>query len=472
MSSWYIGIRIEQSAIGFDFSLIANGELPFVLRNFGHVMVTITDPDGDTEVFGWMPNPVKRTDQIFESVAGKSSLDQTDHTWAFEKRVSANADQVLAIREFVEELEAIRLSETGLTGDEQTLRYYAAPVLLALPGKRLFNCVAFAHEALTRAGVTSLTNVFTPLLSPGAIPRDDSDLRQQSALAGVDVSDGEFVEAQSSVETMIYDFSGIGETLGTDETVDDKHINHPGDDLIVVSGDGVGKGKEGADWLFAGKGDNYLFGEEGADRLRGVDGRDVLDGGDNNDILNGDAGVGDYLIGGDGNDEYRVISRQGNDVIFDEDGEGSIKFDKSTLTGGKNQGKGQTTWYDDVDNPTWQYSASATPNTRGSGAGVELTVLNVKTGSATFIEQFYKGDLGINLEDGDDKSRRQSPNPQKPATPPRNPGSAATPPSPRMPSPPAPCARSRRAAGLRSPQAIARAARCPACRAAPVSPAF
>jgi hypothetical protein len=221
MSGWYVGIRVEQSDIGIDFdALIKDGNIS-ILRNFGHVMVTLTGPDGNTEVFGWMPNPSKAKNEPF-TVPGQISMDQADHAWDFEKRIEATDGQVSAIRQYVAELNSILLADQDKSADLQRLRYYAAP---SLPRSLqpfwsdavIFNCVSFAAQCLSRAGINSLTNLFTPNLSPGAIPRDDADLRQKSALAGIAVWERRFTEGQAQAKTLIYQFDNNAAVQGTDE---------------------------------------------------------------------------------------------------------------------------------------------------------------------------------------------------------------------------------------------------------------
>ena len=95
------------------------------------------------------------------------------------------------------------------------------------------------------------------------------------------------------------------------------------------------------------------------------------------------------------------------------------------MSGGKNRGPGGIEWFDDPDNPTYRYTSEGPVSRRGAGASVALTVSNLKTGSAVFIDEFYNGDLGIELDDGKKKpSLPGMAEPSRPATPARNPGSA------------------------------------------------
>jgi hypothetical protein len=131
MSNWYIGIRVERSEIDIDVSRLKDLDLPFVLQNFGHVMVTITDPNGNTEVFGWMPDPSKAASNR-NTVPGYVKLDQRDHVWDFEKRIAASVEQVESVKSYVQELTSIKSTEAPKGSDEQTLRYYASPVAASI----------------------------------------------------------------------------------------------------------------------------------------------------------------------------------------------------------------------------------------------------------------------------------------------------------------------------------------------------
>lgn len=162
------------------------------------------------------------------------------------------------------------------------------------------------------------------------------------------------------------------------------------------------------------KGNDRLFGDAGADKLYGGDGRDQLTGGEGDDTLQGGKGAGDYLVGGAGNDTYIYNRDDGSDILYDEDGSGSIKFDGQVLSGGKNGGAGQLTWSDDRCDPTYTFSASGDP---GQGP-VHLTITSKMGGHLTLVN-FHNGDLGITLSDGDECKKKKT----KPAPPQQNPGS-------------------------------------------------
>jgi hypothetical protein len=316
MASWYIGIRVEESDIEVDFNqLIAEGN-PFIIRDFGHVMITITDPDANAEVFGWMPNESKSQNET-STLPGHIDPDQREHSWDFEKRVTATEAQVAALRQYVAEINAIETADAGKSSADQTLRYYAIPWAASLvgnmpTGKVAFNCVTFASECLQRAGITSLTNALTPYLSPGAVQRDDPDLRQQAGLAGVSVFDRRFVEGQALADTLTYNFTAAADVADTGNS-----------DFVVVS-QGRASGGVGRDFLFGGSGANGLSGGEQDDYLDGAAGNDTLDGGEGND----------KLLGGAGADTYVFSGAFGKDTITDDsNGEGTIKINDRSIAG-------------------------------------------------------------------------------------------------------------------------------------------
>jgi Ca2+-binding RTX toxin-like protein len=117
-------------------------------------------------------------------------------------------------------------------------------------------------------------------------------------------------------------FGGDGDDILLGGDGDDAIIGGAGDDIIDVgSGNNYADGGDGGDSIYGGDGDDALFGGAGDDVIYGGDGDDVLSGGEGNDYLQGDdssAGdetvVGnlflatsyDAMIGGDGNDTFRI----------------------------------------------------------------------------------------------------------------------------------------------------------------------
>ncbi|MGX8835642.1 calcium-binding protein, partial [Amedibacillus sp. YH-ame6] len=96
------------------------------------------------------------------------------------------------------------------------------------------------------------------------------------------------------------------------------------------------EGTSGSDTLTAMFKESKLYGREGNDSLNGSSGDDILDGGTGNDTLYGevgndtlDGGTGDdYLSGGLGNDTYIYRKGDGNDTIYDYDGNNELKLMK------------------------------------------------------------------------------------------------------------------------------------------------
>ncbi|WP_179958319.1 calcium-binding protein [Chitinimonas arctica] len=142
-------------------------------------------------------------------------------------------------------------------------------------------------------------------------------------------------------------------------------------------------GGAGADQLYGGTGHDYLIGGAGADILRGGDQNDTLIGGLGNDQLEGGNGVDTYVIEADG----------GSDTITDTDGQGTIKFAGTTLSGGSRNGIFGT--YLSADGK-FRYVANkgASP-----GTGV-LVVTCIATGQKMGIRNFSSGQFSINLTEG------------------------------------------------------------------------
>jgi len=150
-------------------------------------------------------------------------------------------------------------------------------------------------------------------------------------------------------------------------------------------------GGGGADTLFGGDGNDWLEGGIDSDTLQGDIGNDSLYGGDGDDELTGGSG-NDKLYGGKGTDLYIHNTGEGNDVIVDSDGSGSIKVNGVVITGGKA--------VENVNN-LWQ---SADKRTRyaiyNEGDGTQT--LNIFTGSERiFVKKWESGQLGISLKDPD-----------------------------------------------------------------------
>ncbi len=106
------------------------------------------------------------------------------------------------------------------------------------------------------------------------------------------------------------------------------------DDMLYGdAGNDTLEGGKGRDTLDGGIGADTLRGGADLDTLRGGAGRDALDGGTGDDILTGGSDS-DTLRGGLGNDSYVFSSGDGDDVVDDADGKGSINLGATRLTGG------------------------------------------------------------------------------------------------------------------------------------------
>jgi hypothetical protein len=192
-------------------------------------------------------------------------------------------------------------------------------------------------------------------------------------------------------------------------------------------------GGRAADILLGGEGDDTLYGDdavdddrsggddrleggEGADRLYGGGGKDVLQGGAGDDKLRGGASAADYMVGGAGSDTYIYKSEDQADLIYDEDGQGHIEYDGATLSGGRGRGKNSRVFFDNPDNPDYTYSVSGDMD----AGPVTLTIKRNKDsrGQLTVFD-FYDGDLGIHLKDGDED---KAPRYKRPPPPPQDPG--------------------------------------------------
>ncbi|OPY75395.1 MAG: Bifunctional hemolysin/adenylate cyclase precursor [Syntrophorhabdus sp. PtaU1.Bin153] len=82
-------------------------------------------------------------------------------------------------------------------------------------------------------------------------------------------------------------------------------------------GDDTLQGNIGIDTILGGAGMDSLWGGNGNDRLEGGEGNDQIDGGDGDDLL----------MGGAGDDTYYMETGRGNDIIQDDEGNNTIKFE-------------------------------------------------------------------------------------------------------------------------------------------------
>ncbi|WP_029148225.1 calcium-binding protein [Methylophilus sp. 5] len=138
-------------------------------------------------------------------------------------------------------------------------------------------------------------------------------------------------------------FGGDGDDILLGGAGDDAIVGGAGDDTIDVgSGNNYADGGDGFDSIYGGDGDDALFGGAGDDVIYGGDGDDVLSGGEGNDYLQGDdssAGnetvVGnlflatsyDAMIGGDGNDTFRIGDEEDSEGLIIEGGVSGLDND-------------------------------------------------------------------------------------------------------------------------------------------------
>ncbi|MDK2125821.1 calcium-binding protein, partial [Parachitinimonas caeni] len=180
-----------------------------------------------------------------------------------------------------------------------------------------------------------------------------------------------------------------GDTLTGGDTAD-RLYGEAGDDLLEgKAGNDVLEGGLGADVLNGGTGHDTLDGGAGADKLSGGGDNDVLRGGAGDDALDGGSG-NDRLYGGAGKDSYVIAKGEGNDMLFDQDGDGTVSFAGATLGGGKV--KDVDGLYEDANQANIRYLWS--PDGNGMG---DLLVTDRNTGQSLTIQNFKSGQLGINL---------------------------------------------------------------------------
>ncbi|MEW6248539.1 MAG: calcium-binding protein [Nitrospirota bacterium] len=167
-------------------------------------------------------------------------------------------------------------------------------------------------------------------------------------------------------------------------------IGRSGDDhLYGGAGDDSIQGGEGRDYIEGNEGNDFLLsGGAGNDILLGQQGNDLLDGGTGDDRLTGGRDA-DILRGGQGTDTYSYRSGDGQDIIEDADGLGSIQFDQRQLQGGLRRASDPANTYTSQDG---QF--------RYVRAGTTLTITNLLTNNGSVVVQhFTNGHLGIRLAD-------------------------------------------------------------------------
>jgi Ca2+-binding RTX toxin-like protein len=133
--------------------------------------------------------------------------------------------------------------------------------------------------------------------------------------------------------------------------------------------------------------EDSLYGGGGNDVINGQGGNDYLEGNEGSDNLNGGDGD-DRLLGGAGSDTYTVAAGEGFDVIQDSDGQGSVQFGGTVLSGAQ----GSNGFYQTADKSI-SYALSGD---MASTAGATLII----TGPAgqLRIDGFHNSNLGITLD--------------------------------------------------------------------------
>lgn len=161
---------------------------------------------------------------------------------------------------------------------------------------------AFALSDIVFSRQGTSTDILMQLSSGATVT-----LKQQNHLdRGIDIlelSDGTYNIVD--IQVPVYG-TAAGETLrGTNvlaASIDDLIYGYGGDDNITAGdGNNVVYGGDGNDGILGGNDSDLFYGEAGNDNLNGGNGNDFLFGGDGNDTLQGGNGA-DMLYGGDGDD--------------------------------------------------------------------------------------------------------------------------------------------------------------------------
>ncbi|MFO1412641.1 MAG: calcium-binding protein [Burkholderiales bacterium] len=201
-------------------------------------------------------------------------------------------------------------------------------------------------------------------------------------------------------------YGGDGDDTLSGERGDDYLEGDAGADALAGDeGNDRLAGGAGNDRLDGGAGGDDLAGDTGTDVLDGGDGRDRLDGGADDDTLSGGTG-GDLLVGGagadvlaggagddslqggTGADRYQLQAHDGNDVIADSDGMGSVEIGGTVLAGGVVESPG--IWRERVGTDDVLYAFAPDASGRGN-------LFIRSTAGVTQVRDFKSGDLGIVL---------------------------------------------------------------------------
>lgn len=161
-------------------------------------------------------------------------------------------------------------------------------------------------------------------------------------------------------------------------------------------------GSEEVDSLLGQDENDRMYGGSGADILQGMGGDDYIEGQAGADEIYGGAGD-DTLLGGIGADKYYFTGAFGKDVLFDSDGNGTIRIDGSDLTDASTTGR-RNTWVGKLaDGRSVELALKEDPSLPGGytlvvtaegSAGNSITIKNFNLARA----QSGDGYLGIKLE--------------------------------------------------------------------------
>ncbi len=129
-----------------------------------------------------------------------------------------------------------------------------------------------------------------------------------------------------------------------------------------------------------------VFGDSNDNTLTGSGDTDHLYGGAGADTLTGNAGA-DYLEGGSGIDTYLINPGDGNDTLLDTDGQGSIIYNGTALTGGTQ-----------ISTNYWRGANNVSYSLLATGSSQDLLI---DTGAERLtVKDFAPGELGISLPGG------------------------------------------------------------------------
>jgi Ca2+-binding RTX toxin-like protein len=198
-------------------------------------------------------------------------------------------------------------------------------------------------------------------------------------------------ENPSARHQVVFGTVGADFLRGTEGT--DRLHGGDGDDVLRGStGADLLDGGSGDDLLLGGAGDDDLDGGAGDDELDGGRGADRLDGGSGNDELAGGHGD-DHLAGGRGHDRYVIDTGDGDDVVFDLDGDGEIVWNDTTVAGDAEATAGGA-WT--LDGGRYTLTLAGDP---ADGAQLTLRASDAAQAgqSSLRVVGWQDGDLGIHL---------------------------------------------------------------------------